>query len=260
MNHLRELLEALPQKVGINPSWTSHHHALEAFSEVKQQGEQAVCFFIGDIGKTVVSLAVIPELCRLPYPICWFETEFVNPLDCDKPTPVGMLCVEDDEGFYATLYARAFGKWQLEGIVAADSLQNENMRMNWVSDTEAGKAIQTMTYGVKAFLSALHCSNVHRQEHAPDAKLQKARAKRGKAPLFSYWTLQLNGKNEGGDDKSGTHATPRVHLRRGHPRQYAPGKWTWVQAHAVGNRAAGMVHKDYSAGRMLTSLATRSAA
>jgi hypothetical protein len=105
----------------------------------------------------------------------------------------------------------------------------------------------------QSFLSALHCCNVKQEEHHPDAKLNKARAKRGKAPLFSYWTLQLDGKTERGNDHGGTHASPRVHLRRGHPRQYTPGKWTWVQPHAVGNKAAGMVHKDYAAGPGLVS-------
>lgn len=96
----------------------------------------------------------------------------------------------------------------------------------------------------------MNCTNVGRQEHKPDAALQKARAKRGKQPLFSYWTLELNGRDGGAAQSfGGTHASPRVHLRRGHPRQYAPGKWTWVQPHAVGNRELGMVHKDYVIGK-----------
>jgi hypothetical protein len=44
-------------------------------------------------------------------------------------------------------------------------------------------------------------------------------------------------------------------LPRGHPRQYEPGKWTWVQPHARGNRAHGVVQKDYSAGQALLSAA-----
>lgn len=162
---------------------------------------------------------------------------------------MGMLCHENGGGFNAAVFLRQpGGVWSMEGAVAADSLQAHYMQMHCQAAEDARRGIHTMTYGVKAFLSALHCSNVRRQEHAPDVKLQKARARRGKAPLFSYWTLQLDGKSDRGADHGGTHASPRVHLRRGHPRQYAPGKWTWVQAHAVGNRAAGIVHKDYSAG------------
>jgi hypothetical protein len=101
---------------------------------------------------------------------------------------------------------------------------------------------------VTRFLSALNCININRIEHKPSEKLQKARAKRGKQPLFSYWTLEIDlpKSRAAGEDYGGTHASPRVHLRRGHPRKYAPGKYCWVQPHVVGNKAAGMVHKDYS--------------
>lgn len=255
MNHLRELLEALPYKVGADDCWASPQELMAAFDDAKRLGEQAVCFAIGDIDQAV-ALAVIPELCKLPYRTCWFEAEFEDADEPGRRLLVGMLCSEEGGGFNAAVFLRQPGAaWSLEGAVSADSLQTHYMEMHCHAIEDARRGIQTMTYGVKAFLSALHCSNVRRQEHAPDAKLQKARAKRGKAPLFSYWTLQLDGKSERGKDQGGTHASPRVHLRRGHPRQYAPGKWTWVQAHAVGNRAAGVVHKDYSAGPALAAAA-----
>lgn len=99
------------------------------------------------------------------------------------------------------------------------------------------------------FLTALNCCNVRRTEHKPDTALQKARAKRGKQPLFSYWTLDIDLDHAQTDRESmgGTHASPRLHLRRGHARQYAEGKYCWVQPHVVGNKKLGMVHKDYRA-------------
>jgi len=44
----------------------------------------------------------------------------------------------------------------------------------------------------------------------------------------------------------GTHASPALHLRRGHARQYSPGLYTWVQPCIVGNKKDGLVHKDYA--------------
>jgi hypothetical protein len=254
MNHLRELLEALPMSVGVDDLGLSAQEVFASMEYAKRLGEQAVCFSIGDINHAV-SLAVIPELCRLPYERCWFEAEFDDGDASGRKLCVAMLCTEAHGGFHAMVFLRQPGGiWSLEGGTARESLQTLSThykKMNWDAHADARHGVDTITYGVKAFLSALHCSNVRRQEHTPDAKLQKARAKRGKAPLFSYWTLQLNGKTERGDSQGGTHAGPRVHLRRGHPRQHAPGKWTWVQAHAVGNRAAGMVHKDYTVGPAL---------
>lgn len=70
-------------------------------------------------------------------------------------------------------------------------------------------------------------------------------------PLFSYWTLHLTHTDGTPRPMGGTHNSPRVHLRRGHPRQYAPGRWTRVQPCAVGSPSRGMVHKDYDT-RLLT--------
>lgn len=246
-------MEALPHKVMAEFGAVDELRA--ALDDAKRIGEQAVCFALGCIDHTV-ALTAIPELCRLPYQTCWFEAEFQNEDDPTRRVCVGMLCSEEEGGFNAAVFARhTSGWWVLAGVVHADSLQDNEMLVQCPAVDGARRQMHVMTYGVKAFLSALHCTNVRRQEHVPDAKLQKARAKRGKSPLFSYWTLQLDGRCERGHDHGGTHASPRVHLRRGHPRQYAPGKWTWVQAHAVGNRAAGVVHKDYRAGAALVGAA-----
>lgn len=80
----------------------------------------------------------------------------------------------------------------------------------------------------------------------PDAKENRVRRIKGKAPLFTYKTLVI------GDAKpkvktrkgSGTHASPRSHLRRGHYRTGKNGNRYWVSAAFV-NGAPGFVHKDY---------------
>lgn len=68
-------------------------------------------------------------------------------------------------------------------------------------------------------------------------------------PLFSTWTLSINIPKERRESVAlgCSHASPRVHLRRGHPREYRPGLWTWVQPCAVGAKENGMIHKDYRA-------------
>lgn len=253
MNHLRDLLDTPDTRIE-RDAGISAAEALSVMHDARQAGERAVCFWLGDIDG-VTDLTVISELCRLPYPVCWFETE-VRPKNLQGVVLHAAMLAQElaDGSFAAAVFARMHGRWAITGTVHAATLSDEQMAFQ-VGHEDAGHEVRAMTYGVKAFLSALHCTNVQRSQVAPDAKLQKARQKRGKAPLFSYWTLELQGKAERGPDAGGTHASPRVHLRRGHPRQYAPGKWTWVQAHAVGNRSAGVVHKDYSAGGQLLALA-----
>lgn len=259
MNHLREVIDA-PALGGVildrrgNVVGNVPGAELSAVhAELRHYAERAVCFWLGDLDQ-MCELSPIPDLCRLPYPTCWFEAEMKVPDSSDRPLS-GLLLTQDEGGAVHGVSVTRIGRgWQLDGVVHGPGMGMNEMEMSSVDDACLIQ-LRHMLYAAMAFLSALHCSNVKKAEHTVEPKLAKSRAQRGKAPLFSYWTLQLDGKSERGEDQGGTHASPRVHLRRGHPRQYAAGKWTWVQAHAVGNRTAGMVHKDYSVGPKLSSAA-----
>jgi hypothetical protein len=58
--------------------------------------------------------------------------------------------------------------------------------------------------------------------------------------------LDFDGEEDprSGAGVGGTHASPRIHLRRGHIR-HLPRKNVWVNATVVGRRT-GVVMKDYS--------------
>ena len=200
--------------------------------------ESAICFHCGDAHHTE-EFRIIAELVKLPYPTCWFEFH-------TQEGDAGVLCEYDEDcilGGIVFFKRPAWKEWCFTGF---GYFQNNGI----VTDAEQQESVQTVVFAslcmVASFLSALNCSNVKRTEHSPSQKLQKARLKRGKQPLFSFWTLELPfERNEKGEPLGGTHASPRVHLRRGHVRQYAVGKWTWVQPCAVGNKAIGIIHKDY---------------
>ena len=251
MNHLRDLLDSLQNSVNAPFESRVTGEQLDRMADwCTFAGESAVAFFVGDI-TTVSELQVVPNLVRLPYPICWFECEINPPSQPDVLMCGGLLIsILDDGSYFGQVWTKLRGEWRFIGRVYAADISPGKWRVS--ADTEMiFQVVGSISKAAQSFLSALHCSNVQRQEHAPDAKLQTARAKRGKAPLFSYWTLQLNGRSEEGQSLGGTHGSPRVHLVRGHPREYAAGKWTWVQAHARGNKSLGMVHKDYKVGSAL---------
>lgn len=260
MNHLRDLLDSLQDSVQAPVSSNIAVQELDRMADwCRTVGENAMSFSAGDV-ESLQDLKVVPELVRLPYPICWFEAE-LRYLQPHFLMRLGLLIATMEDGTYqGQVWTKGAGtmkgafQWKFLGAVQGFAQQPEKWFVT-AGTSEILSAVDLMVGCTQSFMSALHCTNVHRQKHEPDTKLQKARARRGKAPLFSYWTLQLDGKSERGEDRGGTHASPRVHLRRGHPRQYMPGKWTWVQAHAVGNRALGMVHKDYSAGPALAAAA-----
>lgn len=95
-------------------------------------------------------------------------------------------------------------------------------------------------------LCALDCRNVHIDTVAPPEKLQIKRERAGRLPLLSYKVLTLDADHRAaiGGRAGGTHASPRVHLRRGHIRRLDSGP-IWVNATVVRGRTPGFVVKDY---------------
>jgi hypothetical protein len=243
MNHLRELIE----------QWPEGGRGTEAV--LRAVASQAMCFWAGDV-EDILKLEPIPAICRPPFPVSWVEGSSISKAT-GSVAFLGLLTVSSSnvpEHDVVGAFVKVHGEWDFLGSAL----------VLWGGIEEGGDDGDEAVLGVhgtalmnaalcmaRRFWSALGCTNVERQEHFPSDALQKARAKRGKAPLFSYWTLQLNGRSEKGPYLGGTHASPRVHLRRGHARQFAPGRYTWVQPHAVGNVKAGIVHKDYAAGPTL---------
>lgn len=96
------------------------------------------------------------------------------------------------------------------------------------------------------FIAASRCSNTMADVAiSPPEKLNKKRRKAGKQPFFSYKVLTIGGfSSSASANAGGTHASPRVHLRRGHIRRL-PNKTVWVNAAVVGDKSRGMVTKDY---------------
>lgn len=107
-------------------------------------------------------------------------------------------------------------------------------------------ALSQISFRVMQFLCALECKNVRVESAAPDAKLNAARARKGKLPLVSYKVLTLDStpKRIADSRGGGTHASPRTHLRRGHIRRLAAGN-VWVNSTVVNGKSTGLVLKDY---------------
>jgi hypothetical protein len=99
---------------------------------------------------------------------------------------------------------------------------------------------------VAELIAALSCKNVYAKDNVPPPALNARRIKRGKVPFYSFKTLEIDsGASVIGPALGGTHASPRVHLRRGHIRRLSTGN-IWVNACVVGDKKKGMVTKDYS--------------
>lgn len=244
-NHLQELCEFYETK-GMN--YLGHHtnHAIDNARVALSFAKNSICFDIGEFGNFSGFSYTPGSAIDLPFEHCWFEARSKK-----KPFLIGVLMskIETESGVFlyqASAFTRVMNEWSYSHSFTSETIDCEQIRIYDCSSINT-ELLTEFRHLVLIYLSALNCKNVEKVERKPDAKLQKARAKRGKKPLFSYWTLELTDqKTESGATCGGTHASPRLHLRRGHPRQFKPGHWTWVQPCAVGNKKLGMVHKDYS--------------
>ena len=76
--------------------------------------------------------------------------------------------------------------------------------------------------------------------------INRKRAAKGKPALtFDWHTVEIGPKAIKIEAQGGTHASPRLHDRRGHWRTYPSGKKGWVKACKVGDASKGVVFKDY---------------
>lgn len=76
--------------------------------------------------------------------------------------------------------------------------------------------------------------------------INKKRAAKGKPALtFDWHTVTIEPPKLKNEPQGGTHASPRLHDRRGHWRNHPSGKRVWVKSCKVGSASKGVVFKDY---------------
>lgn len=96
--------------------------------------------------------------------------------------------------------------------------------------------------------SVINCANVTTADIIAPAALNKKRQANGKQPFFSYKVLQLSDdpRSAGKGVAGGQHASPRMHLRRGHLRRLE-SKVVWVRPAMINAESKrGIILKDYA--------------
>ena len=78
-----------------------------------------------------------------------------------------------------------------------------------------------------------------------DTFTNRRKMQQGKAPTYDWTTVYIDPAKPRSDSKGGTHASPRLHDRRGHLRRLTTGKNIWVKACKVGDASKGAIFHDY---------------
>jgi len=174
------------------------------------------------------------------------------------------LCVEKPSGFDAVAYLKStehpckFRAWN--SVVEFRKVEHEGILMWQVSDydfsdmradpslfTKVKAGYQLATTCILVLIKILRCKNVYIDREEFPKKLNKAKAKKGHLKGFDRHILKIK------DDPKvvmkghlgGTHASPRLHFRRGHIRRYKSGVTIWIREMMVGKPKLGQVEKDY---------------
>lgn len=244
MNHYRELLERDGNGgLLVHPAFDAAAIA-SARGDLAEHGEQAICFDMGDVESLEGIRVEEADLdIELPYPVCWFE--FACGQTGQQQLLWGLLVMRAGERIRIVGFSRVRGAWMLTWLADGPKVMGKDVNVTFPDGFE--NAAWACIGLLLKFLTALQCRNVVRLQLDPPAALNKARLKRGKQPLFSYWVLHLQSERQARGEalSKSDRAGPRVHLRRGHVRRCASGIKTWVAECIVGNAKAGMVHKDY---------------
>lgn len=124
------------------------------------------------------------------------------------------------------------------------------------SEDDIEESFYRVGFTLSLFVKLLNCKNISSSKVEPDAKLKKRALKRGKQDVYSYHILELtpfNKNSNSGEEGGSSGIKKRVHLCRGHFREYTEekplfGKYSglfWVESHVRGRENVGFVDKDY---------------
>ena len=105
----------------------------------------------------------------------------------------------------------------------------------------------TVVKEIRAICVLMDCDVVEKEQVRADYKLNDARKKRGKLPLYEHYTLKLRRASRyigPALNNEEPRPGPRLHLRRGHWRHYSTFK-TWVRWCVVGDASRGFVDTAY---------------
>lgn len=176
---------------------------------------------------------------RLPYPLTAFEMQthgarFTVIAHESDHRPVGMIFYKHDEH-----WVNISGVLELDKPIVADQ-----------DFTPANQSLNAILLQIKAVCVALDAEVVETTVERAPLALNKARAKRGKAPLRDFHVVDLSkryrtagARTEGSDEE---YTRKRLHFRRGHWRHYATHR-TWIKWMLVGNPDLGFIDKEYRA-------------
>jgi hypothetical protein len=127
-------------------------------------------------------------------------------------------------------------------------IEEDKIRYGSVSDAEPvdKELAELMMAQIGAWYSAM---DKRVEVYVPSIKetfTNRRKIEQGKLPTYDWKTIWIEPAKPRSEGKGGTHASPRLHDRRGHLRRLANGKNVWVKSCKVGDASKGAIFHDYA--------------
>lgn len=203
----------------------------------------AMWFDIGRVdGPAPDELANLPQLLRLPFERCALVG--VDQLNYKH------LCLfvqVEPDAVTAVLYFMCASGWSRTSLFAI-TVQNGCFAAHQVygEETPTQEEAGFVTGLLYTWLSLLQTHSGDAYEPVIRATFTNRRkSAEGKPPSYSWNTVVVPAMQRAGVALGGTHASPRLHERRGHWSKLEGGRQVWVRDCLVGNPDLGVVEKDY---------------
>lgn len=229
---------------------------------------------VGEIGEAFSSVDEI----RLPFPKITIITCVVSTMhamvgeDHKIDTLVPIYLSQQDGYIRAMFVTNKRGKPEsiifniVPKVIAVDGRNQmpvdihltEEQRKAWTPDKQGTKfthSIARMILYVTArvlYMMTFSGGDVYMSKPTKEEAITNAkRVRKGKKPLLEFRLIKVDGKTPDlASLPQGTHASPRLHWRRGHWRTMKKsGKKVWIDPMLVGDEENGKIVKDYAVGK-----------
>lgn len=243
----------------------THHHVAQCLDTDGFKFDEVLSGALSEDDEIRLSAGDMAKmgLFRLPYPHTYVESVIRAPiatmagqiLGVDE-IPVAICAWESDETIRFYIFNKMKGRdWTGRFYSGTASFDRDvgDFRIEttlYRDDVDQRNAVITINkaFGVlERLVVFLATDGIEvRKIEAPIA-LNKKRARKGKAPLRDYHVLRLSAATEKESrELGGTHASPRIHFRRGHIRTLADGRELWIKSTIVGLKTGDdWVRKEY---------------
>ena len=214
---------------------------IKAAAKLAPEAETAMWFDVGQLERQADKQVRIDTLMKLP-----FQRIGVAGLDTEgKPFSLWLAAAQDSVIVAGCTLSKPYLYFKPFAYIQTD----EGLKYYQKNKEIPKETIMPYFRMVVAILIRLTQASAGYRAAVQDTFINKKRQAKGKSAMTFDWHLvDIRPAILKSDGQGGTHASPRLHDRRGHWRTYkSTGKRVWVKDCKVGDANKGMVFKNYVA-------------